>query len=127
MPAWTRGRVALVGDAAACVSLLAGQGSALAMVEGYVLAAELARARGDHAQAFAAYERRLMSFLRSKQKAARRLAPAFAPRNGIGLFVRNAVLKMFSVPFVARLAMGNTLRDAIELPSPWTPGQRLRT
>jgi hypothetical protein len=41
--------------------------------------------------------------------------------------VRNAVLKMFSVPFVARLAMGNTLRDAIELPSPWTPGQRLRT
>jgi 2-polyprenyl-6-methoxyphenol hydroxylase-like FAD-dependent oxidoreductase len=26
MPAWTRGRVALVGDADACVSLLAGQG-----------------------------------------------------------------------------------------------------
>jgi 2-polyprenyl-6-methoxyphenol hydroxylase-like FAD-dependent oxidoreductase len=127
MPAWTRGRVALVGDAAACVSLLAGQGSALAMVEGYVLAAELARARGDHAQAFAAYLRRLWSFLRSMNMAARRLAPAFAPRNGIGLFVRNAVLKMFSVPFVARLAMGNTLRDAIELPSPWTPGQRLRT
>ena len=33
MPSWTRGRVALVGDAAACPSLLAGQGSALAMVE----------------------------------------------------------------------------------------------
>jgi len=28
---WTRGRVALIGDAAFCVSLLAGQGSALAM------------------------------------------------------------------------------------------------
>jgi 2-polyprenyl-6-methoxyphenol hydroxylase-like FAD-dependent oxidoreductase len=41
MPSWTRGRVALVGDAAACPSLLAGQGSALAMVEAYVLAAEL--------------------------------------------------------------------------------------
>ena len=49
MPSWTRGRVALVGDAAACPSLLAGQGSALAMVEAYVLAVELARADGDHA------------------------------------------------------------------------------
>jgi 2-polyprenyl-6-methoxyphenol hydroxylase-like FAD-dependent oxidoreductase len=33
MPSWSRGRVVLVGDAAACPSLLAGQGSALAMVE----------------------------------------------------------------------------------------------
>lgn len=31
MPKWSQGRVALVGDAAYCVSLLAGQGSALAM------------------------------------------------------------------------------------------------
>jgi 2-polyprenyl-6-methoxyphenol hydroxylase-like FAD-dependent oxidoreductase len=31
MDRWSRGRVALVGDAAACVSLLGGQGSALAM------------------------------------------------------------------------------------------------
>lgn len=33
MSSWSRGRVVLVGDAAACPSLLAGQGSALAMVE----------------------------------------------------------------------------------------------
>jgi len=33
MPSWTRGRVAVVGDAAACPSFVAGQGSALAMVE----------------------------------------------------------------------------------------------
>ena len=33
MPSWHRGRVVLVGDAAACPSLLSGQGSALAMVE----------------------------------------------------------------------------------------------
>jgi 2-polyprenyl-6-methoxyphenol hydroxylase-like FAD-dependent oxidoreductase len=117
MPSWTRGRVALVGDAAACVSLLAGQGSALAMVEAYVLAAELERARGDHAQAFARYEQQLMPFLRSKQKAAVRLASAFAPRSDAQLFLRNSVLKLFNLPFVARLAMGNSLRDAIELPS----------
>jgi 2-polyprenyl-6-methoxyphenol hydroxylase-like FAD-dependent oxidoreductase len=118
MPSWTRGRVALLGDAAACVSLLAGQGTALAMVEAYVLAAELARARGDHANAFAGYERKLMPFLQSKQKAAVRLAPAFAPRSGTQLFLRNSVMKLFGLPFIARLAMGNSLRDAIELPPP---------
>jgi len=118
MASWTRGRVALLGDAAACVSLLAGQGSALAMVEAYVLAAELARARDNHAQAFARYEQLLMPFLRSKQKAAVRLAPAFAPRNGVQLFLRNSILKLFNLPFAARLAMGKSLRDAIELPSP---------
>ena len=78
----------------------------------------MARARGNHRQAFAHYERMLMPFLRSKQKAAVRLAPAFAPRSGMQLFLRNSVLKLFNLPFVARLAMGNSLRDAIELPSP---------
>jgi 2-polyprenyl-6-methoxyphenol hydroxylase-like FAD-dependent oxidoreductase len=118
MPSWTRGRVALVGDAAACVSLLAGQGAALAMVEAYMLAAELAHARGDHAEAFARYEKPLMPFLRTKQKAAIRLAPGFAPRSGLQLFLRNSIIRLFNLPFVARLAMGNSLRDAIELPSP---------
>ena len=46
MGSWSRGRVALVGDAAFCVSLLAGQGSALAMISAYVLAGELASAGG---------------------------------------------------------------------------------
>jgi 2-polyprenyl-6-methoxyphenol hydroxylase-like FAD-dependent oxidoreductase len=118
MPSWTRGRVAVVGDAAAAVSLLAGQGSALAMVEAYVLAAELAQARGNHVQAFARYEQTLMPFLRTKQRAALRLVPAFAPRSGVQLFLRNSIMKLFNVPFVAKLAMGKSLRDAIELPSP---------
>jgi 2-polyprenyl-6-methoxyphenol hydroxylase-like FAD-dependent oxidoreductase len=116
MPSWTRGRVALLGDAAACASLLAGQGSALAMVEAYVLAAELARAP-SHMEAFAAYEGKLTSFLRSKQKAAERLALAFAPRNRRQLFVRNSVMKLMTVPLVAKLAVGKSFKDAIELPS----------
>jgi 2-polyprenyl-6-methoxyphenol hydroxylase-like FAD-dependent oxidoreductase len=39
---WSEGRVALVGDAAGCVSLLAGQGASLAVAGAAVLAAELA-------------------------------------------------------------------------------------
>ena len=42
MGTWSQGRIALVGDAGFCVSLLAGQGSALAMTAAYVLAVELA-------------------------------------------------------------------------------------
>ena len=43
MKSWSKGRVALIGDAAFCVSLMAGQGAALAMTAAYVLAGELAR------------------------------------------------------------------------------------
>ena len=44
---WSRGRVALVGDAAYCVSLPAGQGSALGMAGAYILDGELRRAASE--------------------------------------------------------------------------------
>jgi len=116
MPSWSRGRVALVGDAGACPSLLAGQGSALAMIEAYVLAAELARADGDHSAAFAAYERRLAPLILTKQDAAIGLGSAFAPRNRFELLLRNAVLGLMGVPLIAAIAMGRSLRDPITLP-----------
>jgi 2-polyprenyl-6-methoxyphenol hydroxylase-like FAD-dependent oxidoreductase len=116
MPTWSRGRVALVGDAAACPSLLAGQGSALAMVESYMLAAELARPGFDHPEAFARYETGLRPLLQSKQAAARRLGLAFAPRTRLELLVRNTVMRLMALPRVADLAMGRSFHDAIELP-----------
>ena len=69
---WTNGRTALVGDAAACVSLMAGEGAGLAMAEAYVLAGELHNCGGDHVAAFARYQERLMPFLRRKQAMAAR-------------------------------------------------------
>lgn len=115
MPSWSNGRVALVGDAAAAPSLLAGQGSALAMVEGYTLAAELAGGR-NHGDAFARYQARLAPLLVSKQDAAKGLGLAFAPRNRAQLIVRNAVMKLMAVPKIAELAMGRSFYDAVELP-----------
>ena len=121
MPSWSSGRIALVGDAAACPSLLAGQGSALAMVEAYVLAGELSRADGDHRVAFPAYRSRLASVVSTKQDAAVGLGAAFAPRNGMQLLLRNTVVALMAIPLVARLAMGRSLRDPIELPAPPEP------
>jgi len=123
MPSWTRGRVALVGDAGACPSFLAGQGSALAMVEAYTLAAEVARC-GDHREAFVAYEQRLSRLVRSKQDAAVGLGAAFAPANRFQLLVRNTAMKLMGLPRVADLVMGRSFHDAVELPD-FTPERHL--
>jgi 2-polyprenyl-6-methoxyphenol hydroxylase-like FAD-dependent oxidoreductase len=117
MPAWSAGRVALVGDAAFCPSLLAGQGSALAMMAAYVLAGELKAAGGDHRRAFAEYQHRLGAFLRRKQDAARSFVGFFAPRSRLGVFVRNHSMSLLKVPYLADLLVGRDLADRLPLPS----------
>jgi 2-polyprenyl-6-methoxyphenol hydroxylase-like FAD-dependent oxidoreductase len=119
MPSWSTGRVALVGDAAACPSFLAGQGSALAMVEAYVLAAELSQT-DEHRTAFLRYESRLMPLLASKQHAATGLGLAFAPKNKAQLLVRNAAIKLMALPKMTDLVMGRSFHDKITLPPPPT-------
>ncbi|WOH61843.1 FAD-binding domain [Bradyrhizobium sp. BWC-3-1] len=116
MPNWSRGRVALIGDAAFCVSLLAGQGSALAMISAYVLAGELAMSDGRYLEAFARYEARLKSYIGRKQRGAERFAGALAPRTRVGLLFRNVVVRSFSIPGLARLAIGRDIADELELP-----------
>ena len=116
MNSWSRGRIALVGDAAFCVSLAAGQGSALAMTSAYVLAGELALARGRHAEAFGKYEAMLRPFIESKQRGAERFAAAFAPKTGWGQRFRNLVVKTFAIPGVARFVVGRDISDKLQLP-----------
>lgn len=114
---WSRGRIALVGDAAFCVSLLAGQGSALAMISAYVLAGELAAAAGQYQLAFSRYEALLRSYINAKQRGAERFAGAFAPKTQFGLLFRNLVVKAFAFPGLARLAIGRDIADSVELPA----------
>ena len=116
LPRWTPGRTALVGDAAACVSLLAGEGTGLAMAEAYGLAAELAAHAGDHAAAFAAYERRLAPFLSGKQRSAARFASSFAPKSALGIWFRNVVTRLMRFRPVADWFVTRDPRDDIALP-----------
>jgi 2-polyprenyl-6-methoxyphenol hydroxylase-like FAD-dependent oxidoreductase len=113
---WTRGRVTLIGDAAFCVSLLAGQGSALAMIAAYILAGELHRCDGDYATAFQRYQQRFGPFVLMKQNAALRLAGTFAPKSKFSLFLRNQIMKLLTIPWVADWAFGRDLSDKIVLP-----------
>ncbi len=114
---WTRGRVTLLGDAAFCVSLLAGQGTALAMVASYILAGELHRAKGDYAAAFTKYQRLFGPFVLRKQNAALRFAGSFAPKSKFSLFVRNQAMNLFRLPWIADVVMGRDLADRLTLPS----------
>ena len=113
---WTKGRTALVGDAAACVSLLAGQGSILAMAEAYLLADELRNCGDDYGAAFARYEQRMMPFLARKQRSAAKFASSFAPKTAFGITFRNLVLWLLRLPFVVDFFFGRELRDQVELP-----------
>ncbi len=117
MPRWSKGRVALVGDAGYCASPISGMGTSLALVGAYVLAGELMR-HDDHLQAFAAYEAILRPYVAQAQG-----VPSFAPRlasprSRAGIAVGYTVLRFATATLVKRL-LGKLLTpgaDAIELP-----------
>jgi 2-polyprenyl-6-methoxyphenol hydroxylase-like FAD-dependent oxidoreductase len=116
MNAWSRNRVALIGDAAFCPSLLAGQGAALAMAAAYVLAGELYKAKEIPEIGLQHYEHFLRSFIMGKQDTAEQFARCFTPQTRLGLFLRNLVTRTFAIPFLAKLAMGRIALDRLDVP-----------
>jgi 2-polyprenyl-6-methoxyphenol hydroxylase-like FAD-dependent oxidoreductase len=101
MPQWSRGRIALVGDACQCLTLLAGQGASMAAAGAYRLAGELKRANGDFTAAFARYEAKQKPGILARQREARRMSRwFFVPRTRLGITVRNWALRLFSLPFL---------------------------
>lgn len=116
LPQWGAGGVALVGDAAACPSLLAGEGTGLGMLEAYVLAGELNRADGDGVRALAAYEGRLRTFVSRKQKGAIWFRGFFAPQTDVGLMVRNLAVRAFALPWLGKPFWARSLHDDFTLP-----------
>lgn len=71
MDRWSSGRVGLLGDAAFSSSPMSGQGTGLALVGAYLLAGELAASGWDPEAGFAAYERRMRSFVEANQEIGR--------------------------------------------------------
>lgn len=106
MPSWHRGRVCLLGDAAWCVTPVAGGGTGLALIGGYVLAAELARTPGDPAAAFARFE----AFMRPVVDDVQTLPPGVPrvanPRSRAGVTALRLATKAAALPLVQR-ALGS--------------------
>ncbi len=83
MDSWSKGRVALVGDAAYCPSPLSGQGNNLALVGAYILAGELKAAQGNYSQAFARYHDLLRPFVLANQQFGAWVSESFLTENEI--------------------------------------------
>src|SRR5262249_42331540 len=113
---WAKDRVVLVGDAASCISLLGGQGSALAMTAAYLLAGEIHRAGRDYRTAFARYEERFRPFVTAKQRMAIRFADAFAPKSKFSMFLRNRMMSLLAVPWVSNVVTRGSFVDTLKLP-----------
>jgi 2-polyprenyl-6-methoxyphenol hydroxylase-like FAD-dependent oxidoreductase len=89
MPAWHKGRIALVGDAAHCATLLSGRGTSLALTGAYFLAEELERAGGDHATAFQQYEARQRPYVQFAQDSAHPNGDILVPASWEAITERN--------------------------------------
>lgn len=111
MPTWHQGRVALVGDACDCPTLLSGQGASLAMGGAYLLAKALHES-DDYQQALRSYEQQMSAYVLEQQKSGRSFAKSFLPGSPLGLFVQQAMLKV-----LLREAFGGLLRRQFIAPS----------
>ncbi len=108
MAHWSRGRIALLGDACQAVSLLPGQGASLSLAAAFVLGEELGNGL-DVKAALARYEHQVRPPLIQMRRKGRRAADLLVPSSGTCLAARNAALRLASRPGLARL-----LRPVIE-------------
>ena len=125
LPTWSRGRVALVGDAAYCPSPLSGMGTSLALVGAYVLAGELATHDG-HRAAFDRYESIMRPYVRQAQKLPPGTPRLAHPRTRAGVRLLRAALTLAGHPLTQRAgALSSRVfsppADPIELPHHATP------
>lgn len=116
-PVWSRGRVALVGDAAYCPSPLTGLGTSLALVGAYVLAGELAT-QPDHRVALRKYEQIVRPYVATGQKLPPGGIRSYAPQTRLAIWARVISTRLMVSPPLRSLAKKVLFSksDAITLP-----------
>ncbi|MBE9463500.1 FAD-dependent monooxygenase [Dyadobacter subterraneus] len=96
MPSWTKGRVALVGDAGYCASPAAGMGASLAVLGAATLADALEKYNGNYELTFQDYNQNLRPFIEEVQAIAEsNVRESFIPRTEEAIRKRNTM----STPF----------------------------
>ena len=114
---WTRGRVALVGDAGYCPTPLTGLGTTLALVGAYVLACEIMRSGGELAAALHRYDEVMRPFVRKTQTLPPSGAAGYAPKSRIGVALGEASYRyMNRWPLRSLFESQFVKSDGIDLP-----------
>jgi 2-polyprenyl-6-methoxyphenol hydroxylase-like FAD-dependent oxidoreductase len=103
MKRWSKGRLALTGDAAWCATPLAGIGTTLAVTGAYVLAGELDRG-GDVTAALKRYEAAMRPMVEDGQGVPKIGPRLMHPRSRLGVHLLHGALGVASQPSVRNLA-----------------------
>ena len=120
IPSYSRGRIALLGDAA-YGGTVGGGGAGCAIVGAYVLAGELAK-DSSYEAAFARYEKIIRPYATRCQSGAEDVGAIFAPTTRAKLWVRNTIFRALSAsPRVSGWLNQITSRDASNIVLPDYP------
>jgi 2-polyprenyl-6-methoxyphenol hydroxylase-like FAD-dependent oxidoreductase len=103
---WRQGRVALVGDACQCLTLLAGQGASMAMAGAYSLATCLHETGGRYEDAFQMYQDAMLPDITRRQAEARKLANSFVPDSALSIALMNLFLRFAFLPGFRSIFLG---------------------
>lgn len=96
-PSWSKGRIALLGDAAFTNATFGGAGTSLALIGAYVLAGELSRT-DDHLAALARYERFMRRHAESGPRVSNGMLRRANPRTPGGIRAMHAVARLAAIP-----------------------------
>jgi len=111
---WSKGRVALMGDAAWCATPMAGIGATLAVTGAYVVAQELAR-HSDVSAAFSAYEQTMRPMVEEGQNVPKLGIKMMNPETSVGIKFLHTALHLASTPPVKKI-MGTAFSRKIAAP-----------
>ena len=96
-PHWSKGRVALLGDAAFCNATFGGVGTSLALIGAYVLAGELSRTN-DHRAALTRYEHYMRLHAESAGQVSPNTLRRANPRTRAGIQALHAGARLVASP-----------------------------
>ena len=123
MDSWSRGRVTLAGDAGYCPGPAVGGSTSLAVVGAYVLAGELAAARGDYSRAFRGYEAALLDYVKGSREFALQTARRLIPESPAGVWLQPHFMRAFAVlpspvlrVFASLSGLRSRLHDSVQVP-----------
>jgi 2-polyprenyl-6-methoxyphenol hydroxylase-like FAD-dependent oxidoreductase len=118
MPAWSAGRVAVLGDAAFGPSFFTGQGTSMALVGAYMMAGALAT-HAEPTVALHSYEAATRPYVAANQRLVKNGSNMIAPGSSLELWARNSVIRLAPLlirlaPLLSRLGVLGQMRGAFE-------------
>lgn len=118
-PRWSKGRLAMIGDAAYCPTPISGMGTSLAIVGAYILAGELMQNQ-NHTKAFEKFEKKLRPYVKTVQSLPPGAPWIVHPKSSWGVKVLNTIAGIIASDFFQRIVKifkgKQVIKDDFSLP-----------